>query len=253
MPVCSAGARLSRAQLLTFPHNAAPALAGLLGTHRSHYRHCLVMTEGVFSMDGDLAPLPEMSAAARAHDAWLLTDDAHGLGVTGGGRGSSFAFGEPLDIPLQMGTLSKAVGAYGGYLCASGPVIDLLRNRARSSSIPRGCRPATVAAAIRSLDIIASDPSLCERPLEHARLFTRVLGLQEAQSPIVPVILHEERSCPGGIRRAARGGVPGDRHPSALGARGHVAPALHVHSRAPPGGHSPARSARAADPRRAHA
>jgi 8-amino-7-oxononanoate synthase len=144
-------------------------------------------------MDGDLAPLPEMSAAARAHDAWLLTDDAHGLGVTGGGRGSSFAFGEPLDIPLQMGTLSKAVGAYGGYLCASGPVIDLLRNRARSFVYSTGLPPGTVAAAIRSLDIIASDPSLCERPLEHARLFTRALGLQEAQSPIVPVILHEER------------------------------------------------------------
>ena len=110
------------------------------------FRHALIVTEGVFSMDGDLAPLSEMSALARAHDAWLMTDDAHGIGVVGGGRGSAFVSDPPAEIPLQMGTLSKAIGSYGGYLCASREVIELMQNRARSliysTGLPpsRGCR-----------------------------------------------------------------------------------------------------------------
>ena len=184
-----AGARLSRARLLTFPHNAAPALAGLLGPHRSHYRQCLVMTEGVFSMDGDLAPLPEMSAAAGAHDAWLLTDDAHGLGVLGGGRGSAFAFGRPIEIPLQMGTLSKALGSYGAYLCASEPVIDLVKTRARSLIYSTALPPASLAAALASLDMISCEPERAARPLAKARAFTRAMGLAPATSPIVPILL----------------------------------------------------------------
>ncbi len=87
--------------------------------HRAAHGHALIVTDGVFSMDGDLAPLAELSALAREYDAWLMSDDAHGLGVIGGGRGSSFADGAKVDVDLQMGTLSKALGSYGGYLCAS--------------------------------------------------------------------------------------------------------------------------------------
>src|SRR5439155_787834 len=90
--------------------------------------------DGVFSMDGDIAPLAALSQLAQRFDAWLLSDDAHGLGVIGGGRGSAFVNGaahSSIQVPLQMGTLSKAIGAYGGYLCASRAVIDLMRTRAR--------------------------------------------------------------------------------------------------------------------------
>jgi 8-amino-7-oxononanoate synthase len=146
-----AGAELSRARVLTFRHNDAAHATALLGRERPRHRHCLVLTEGVFSMEGDLAPLPELAALAAAHDAWLMTDDAHGLGVVGDGRGSSFAHGTPVRVPLQMGTLSKAIGSYGGYLCASRDVCELVRNRARSFASDRdGSRaraPARAASA----------------------------------------------------------------------------------------------------------
>jgi 8-amino-7-oxononanoate synthase len=118
-----------------------------------------------------------------------MTDDAHGLGVVGGGRGSSFAAGERVDVPLQMGTLSKAVGAYGGYFCASRNVVELVRNRARSLVYSTGLPPGTVAAASRALDIIAADPELVRRPVTLARLFTGALGLPQAESAIVCVVL----------------------------------------------------------------
>jgi 8-amino-7-oxononanoate synthase len=140
-------------------------------------------------MEGDLAPLPELAALAHRHGAWLMTDDAHGLGVVGDGRGSSFAHGTPVDIHLQMGTLSKAVGSYGGYVCGSRGVVELLRNRARSFVYSTGLPPGTVAAAIRALDIVATDRELVRRPLANARLFSEELRLPPAVSPIVSVVL----------------------------------------------------------------
>jgi 8-amino-7-oxononanoate synthase len=184
-----AGARMSGATILDFRHNEAAQAAQLLAAQRAHYRHALIATEGVFSMDGDLAPLPALAAIAESHDAWLICDDAHGLGVLGGGRGSSFAHREPAGIPLQMGTLSKALGSYGGYLCGSRPVIDLMHSRARTFVYSTGLPPASVAAAIAALDVIAADPSLTRQPLTKARRFTALAGLSEAQSPIVPVVI----------------------------------------------------------------
>jgi 8-amino-7-oxononanoate synthase len=140
-------------------------------------------------MDGDLAPLHELAALCRAFDAWLLADDAHGLGVVGGGRGSSFAQGEKADVPLQMGTLSKAIGAYGGYLCASRPVIDLIKTRARTVIYSTALPPAILAAALAALDIIESEPNRVAAPLAKAQRFTGLLNLPPAQSPIVPLIL----------------------------------------------------------------
>ena len=140
-------------------------------------------------MDGDLAPLSEMSALARAHDAWLMTDDAHGIGVVGGGRGSAFVSDPPAEIPLQMGTLSKAIGSYGGYLCASREVIELMQNRARSLIYSTGLPPAAVAAAITALDIIENEPDYAALPLQKARAFTRAVNLPLAESPVVPVTI----------------------------------------------------------------
>jgi 8-amino-7-oxononanoate synthase len=140
-------------------------------------------------MDGNLAPLPDLAGLARRHDAWLMADDAHGIGVLGGGRGSTFAHGRAADVPLQMGTLSKAIGSYGAYLCASRPVIDLVQNRARTLIYSTGLPAAVVAASIAALELIERDPAYAARPVEKAKAFTRLVGLPEAQSPIVPVII----------------------------------------------------------------
>jgi 8-amino-7-oxononanoate synthase len=189
-----AGARMSGATVLSFRHNDAAHADALLAQHRAGHRHALVATDGVFSMDGDLAPLPALADIATRHDAWLMSDDAHGVGVVGKGRGSSFAFGEPPDVPLQMGTLSKALGSYGGYLCASRAVIDLIHNRARTLIYSTGLPPASVAAAIAALDVIENEPARVALPLAKAKRFTHLLGLKEAQSPIVPVVIGDARA-----------------------------------------------------------
>jgi 8-amino-7-oxononanoate synthase len=189
-----AGARSSGAAMHAYAHNNVEHLARLLAEHRGGgERRALVLTEGVFSMDGDLAPLRELGALAREFDAWLLTDDAHGFGVVGAGRGSSFAHGERIAVPLQMGTLSKAAGGYGGYLCASRAVVELMKNRARTFVYSTALPPAVVGAAIAALDIIASDAALVARPLSLARRFARRLGLAEPASAIVSLVVGTAR------------------------------------------------------------
>ena len=183
------GARLSGARVLAFRHNDVAHLEELLRAERAAHRHCLVLTDGVFSMEGDLAPLGPLAALAGAHDAWLMVDDAHGLGVVGDGRGSSFACAPPVAVPLQMGTLSKAVGSYGGYLCTSRSVAELLRNRARSFVYSTGLPPGSVAAASRALDLIAADKELVRRPTARACEFTTALGLPPASSAIVSLVM----------------------------------------------------------------
>jgi 8-amino-7-oxononanoate synthase len=183
-----AGAKLSGAATRIYRHCDLAHAEQLLVAHRTGKKRALIATDGVFSMDGDLAPLSALSQLAQRFDAWLLCDDAHGLGVVGGGRGSTFANGRA-DVPLQMGTLSKAVGAYGGYLCASRTVIDLMQTRARTFIYSTGLPPAVIAAATAALDVIERDPAYAALPLRKARLFTRALNLPEAQSAIVPVIV----------------------------------------------------------------
>lgn len=183
------GASLSGADVVLFRHNDVEHVSQLLAEHRARHPRAVIATEGVFSMDGDLAPLAVLSDIAQRYDAWLLTDDAHGIGVVGNGRGSAFVGGRAVDIPLQMGTLSKAVGGYGGYLCASGPVVALMHNRARTFIYTTGLPPGVVAAAIAALDIIENEPDYAASPLRKARLFTRLTNLPEAQSAIVPLML----------------------------------------------------------------
>jgi 8-amino-7-oxononanoate synthase len=186
-----AGARLAGATVVPYPHNDLAQLRALLGERRTRHGKAMIVTDGVFSMDGDLAPLVELGVLARDFDAWLMADDAHGIGVIGNGRGSTFAGERPADVPLQMGTLSKAVGAYGGYLCASEPVVEFMKNRARTLVYSTGLPPAIAAAAISALDFIARNPDHAALPLRKAKAFTRRAGLAEAASPIVPVIVGE--------------------------------------------------------------
>jgi 8-amino-7-oxononanoate synthase len=176
------GARLSRADVHAFRHNDTAHAARILDERRARHRNALIVTEGVFSMDGDRAPLAEFAKLARRADAWLMVDDAHEPVLSGLGHA---------DVPIKIGTLSKALGGYGGYVCASKPVIDLIRNRARTLIYSTGLPPATVAAAIAALDILEREPALASLPVAKAKAFTRAAGLPAAQSPIVPVVIGE--------------------------------------------------------------
>lgn len=189
-----AGARLSLATTVPFRHADVAHVGVLLAELRGRYQRVLIATDGVFSMDGDIAPLHGLAALAQRHDAWLMSDDAHGLGVIGGGRGSNFVQGVKADIPLQMGTLSKALGAYGGYVCASAAVVELIRNRARTVIYSTGLPPAMAAGALAALDLIEREPDYAALPLAKAKVFARRAGLPEPDSPIVPIVLGEVKA-----------------------------------------------------------
>lgn len=172
------GAKLSGATLKRFAHNDPTHLAALLDEHRANYKNCLILTESIFSMDGDRAPLPELAKIAVAHDAWLMVDDAHGIG-----------FVENIKADIITGTLSKALGSYGGYVAGSRALIDYLTGHARSLIFSTALPPATLAAAEAALDILIAEPAFAERALGYARRITKNLGLPATQSPIVPILL----------------------------------------------------------------
>jgi len=174
------GARLSGAKLLRFAHNDAAECERRLEIHRGQYRNCLIVTDEIFSMDGDAAPLAELARIAREHDSWLMADGAHSVG--------------PAHVPVDIyvGTLSKAFGAYGGYVCAGKDIIDYLATSARSFMFSTALPPAVIAAADAALGIMMEEKGLLEKPLAKAQLFTRKLGLPLAQSPIVPLMFGEE-------------------------------------------------------------
>ena len=176
-----AGTQLSAGAVHVFRHNDMDHLREILDAHRTQHPHAMIVTDGVFSMDGNLAPVDFLSHIADEFDAWLMIDDAHGIGVIGDGN--------KVSVPLQMGTLSKAIGAYGGYLCASRSVIDLIRTRCRTLIYSTGLPPGVIAAASAAIDLIRKDPAFAALPLQKARAFTKTLGLTYATSPIVPIIL----------------------------------------------------------------
>jgi 8-amino-7-oxononanoate synthase len=194
-----AGCTLSGARIVPYEHNDMASLAALLHQERRHHRHAMIWTETVFSMDGDRAPLGDIVRLAQAHDAWAMTDDAHGLGVV-------VPHEQAKAVPLQMGTLSKAAGGYGGYLCATAEVVALIRNRARSFVYTTGLPPATVAAATAALDFMQANPEYCALPLAKARRFTAAAGLPAAESAIVPVIIGDSAAALAQSRRLADAG-----------------------------------------------
>jgi 8-amino-7-oxononanoate synthase len=175
-------ARLSGATVMRFAHNNLDHCRMLLEANRAEHHHCLIMTETVFSMDGDRAPIEALANLAKASDSWLMTDDAHGFGVIP--RHVSPAH-------IQMGTLSKAAGVYGGYVCGSHILIDYLKTSARSLIFSTALPPSVVASASAAVSMIADEPDLVARPLAQARRFTAQLGMEVAQSAIVPILLKE--------------------------------------------------------------
>ena len=214
--------RLSGAAFRVYPHGDAARLEEVLRERRGRYRRALVATEGVFSMDGDIAPLPQIAGIARRHDAWLLVDDAHATGVLGAeGRGSLEHFGMPAEGILQMGTLSKALGSLGGYLAGPLVVVDLLRNRARSFLYTTAPAPACAAAALEGLRVIRREPELRQRLWENVRRWTSGLeqmgwDLISKVSPIVPVRVGSNRETMALAQSLMEAGVyaPGIRPPT---------------------------------------
>ncbi|MEX6632792.1 aminotransferase class I/II-fold pyridoxal phosphate-dependent enzyme [Hyphococcus lacteus] len=175
-----AGARLSGADIQIFRHNDIDHARTILEQVRTN-GNILVITETVFSMDGDSAPLSALSVLCGEFGAWLMTDDAHGLGV----------FTQENPAPIQMGTLSKAAGVYGGYVCGPNEFIQLLQNRARSFVYTTGLPPFVLGAINASLDIIAQEKTLGIKAMENAKLFCRMLNLPPPTSTIVPLIIGE--------------------------------------------------------------
>ncbi len=167
------GAKLSGATVLDYRHGDTQHLRAQLTQHRQQYRRCLILTDSVFSMDGDLCPLPAILALAEQFATMVLVDEAHGTGILGptgaGGVEHLGCRGRPL---IQMGTLSKALGSLGGYVAGSAELIDFLRNRASSWIYTTGLTPAATAAACRALEIVQSEPARRDRLQQHIHTLT---------------------------------------------------------------------------------
>jgi len=194
------GCRLSRARTVVYPHGDATALEALLESEsRTRKGRWLIVSDGVFSMDGDLAPLPELVRLKRRYGALLMIDDAHGTGVLGSnGRGTGEHFGCHEQIDLQMGTLGKALGCCGAYLATSRVIVDLLINRCRPLIFSTSLAPSVPATAIAALDIVASPVGAQLRQdlrdktaLFGGKLLAAGHDLLGSQTQIVPVLTRE--------------------------------------------------------------
>ncbi len=188
------GARLSRATIKVFPHKDVDAARRILASLPVSQRKLLI-TDGVFSMDGDLAPLPALCALAEEYGAIMMVDDAHASGVFGrNGRGTVDHFGMHGRVDVQVGTLSKAIGALGGYVAGSRALIDFLNHRARPFLFSTSHPPAVTAACLAALDVLMEEPHLIERLWENTAFFKAGLSalgfdIGVSESPITPVIV----------------------------------------------------------------
>ena len=188
------GCRLSRATKKVYRHCDVEHLKTLLSAS-TNFRRRLIVTDGVFSMDGNIAPLPDLYEVATQYDAMLLVDDAHGFGVLGkDGRGTVTHFGLEKKNIIQMGTLSKAIGALGGYIAGSRTLIELLINKARGFIFTTGLPPATLAAANAALNVMRATPELRQRLFSHAEHLKTALidlgyTLLPSETQILPVVL----------------------------------------------------------------
>jgi 8-amino-7-oxononanoate synthase len=191
------GCRLSFARLLRFKHNNMEDLERLLGTVPDHCGR-LIVVDGVFSMEGDIANLPEIVELARKYEARILVDDAHGLGVMGvHGRGTAEYFGLEDEVDIIMSTFSKSLASLGGFIAAKEDVIHYVKHASRpfifSASIP----PAAAAAALESLNILEAEPERIERLWDNANYMKegfKKLGLSvgNSKTPVVPVFTYED-------------------------------------------------------------
>ncbi|MEM8946778.1 MAG: 8-amino-7-oxononanoate synthase [Planctomycetota bacterium] len=220
------GCRLSRADKYIYPHNDVDALETLLQTH-SKYRRRLVVTDSLFSMDGDLAPLPQLGDVAERHNAMLMVDEAHATGVFGeDGRGvvEYFAVAHPQlhrQVHVRVGTLSKALGAAGGFVCGSKSMIDWLSNRARTYVFSTAQPAVSAAAAAEAIRIVQTEPQRRVRLLAAAERIRHELADQgwntgQSTSQIIPLLVGCAEKTMQVARQLREQGywVPGIRPPS---------------------------------------
>ena len=200
------GARLSFGEICKFRHNDVADLRRQM-KNDVDAKGRFVVVDGVFSMEGDVAPLPEILAVAREFDAGLMVDDAHGIGVLGPtGRGTAEFFGLEDEIDLVMGTFSKSMASVGGFIAGDAVVIDYIKHRARSMIFSAAPPPASVAAALATVEIMEREPERRERLWANTRFFAeglRSLGFDtgDSSTPVVPVVVGEDLAA---LRMVAR-------------------------------------------------
>jgi 8-amino-7-oxononanoate synthase len=206
------GARLAFGEVRKFKHNDARDLARQMRNDTAA-RGRMIVVDGVFSMEGDIAPLPEIVAAAREFDAAVMVDDAHGIGVLGAtGRGTAEHYGLEDEVDLVMGTFSKSMASVGGFIAGDETVIDYIKHRARTLIFSAAPPPASVAAALATVEIMEREPERRTRLWENARFFAeglRSLGLDTAgsETPVVPVVVGEDDAALAMVQRLHEEGV----------------------------------------------
>ncbi len=216
------GARATGALLRTYPHGDGDRLRALLDRLRPRHRRCVIITDGLFSMDGDVAPLAELVRLKGDYDAILVVDDAHATGVLGaGGRGSAEAAGVAEGVDVTVGTLSKALGGLGGFVAGPAAVIETIVNRARPFIYTTALPAALAAAAREALRIVRDEPErrrTCLALAERLRRALRGAGLDTgaATAQIIPILLGSPARAVAAARRCAAAGllVPAIRPPT---------------------------------------
>jgi 8-amino-7-oxononanoate synthase len=185
------GAILSGAEIKRFAHNSMEGLETILSKYRSNYNNCLVITESVFSMDGDSPDMDKINQLAEKYNSWVMVDYAHDLNhlISIDHRPSTINI-------IKMGTLSKAVGSYGGYIAGSKTLIDYLKTSARTLVFTTGLPPATLAASLKSLEIIQKENKRVKKALENASYFRKIISenlkeleIGSSNSQIVPLVI----------------------------------------------------------------
>ena len=193
------GCRLSSARCLVYPHRDANSVASMLQQHRSSYRQVWIVTDGIFSMDGSIAPLPELCELASQYQAEVIVDEAHSTGVLGDhGSGLCEALGVKDQVAIRIGTLSKAIGVQGGFVAGPKPAIEYLVNRCRSLIYSTSLSPRLVKIATTNIKRIHTEPHRRRRVKELARRIRRSLDVPaahplETSLPIIPIVLGEDR------------------------------------------------------------
>ena len=205
------GAILSGATAIDYQHNDLADLRQKLATNRSLYRRCLITTDSVFSMDGDLCPLPELIAIAEEFECMLLVDEAHATGVMGKtGAGCVEHFNCTGRELIQIGTLSKALGSLGGYVAGSATLIDYLRNRAASWIYTTGLSPADTAAATEAIAIVKQEPSRRDRLWQNINYLKQQLSsldLLPSESPILCINFNTPETALNQAQRLIEAGI----------------------------------------------
>src|SRR5579871_700533 len=194
------GCRLSKAKIHVFPHKDAAAAEKILAELESQPGRKLLITDGVFSMDGDIGPLPALVEAAERHGAIMMVDDAHASGVLGrNGRGTIDHFGVHGRVQVQVGTLSKAIGVLGGYVCGSRDLIEFLYHRARPFLFSTSHPPSVAASCLAAFDILEQEPERIEKLWDNTRYFKAALNnagfnTGESETPITPILVGEAKT-----------------------------------------------------------